>query len=123
MKEIHTEIEINASPERIWKVLTDFPAYPEWNPFVREIDGQLVTGAKLKVVLQPPGGKGMTFRPKVLKVEPNREFRWLGQLLIHGLFDGEHFFHHRSLGPQPCTLHPRRNIPRNPGTLPRQNAG
>ncbi|MCH7859646.1 MAG: SRPBCC domain-containing protein [Candidatus Marinimicrobia bacterium] len=92
MKEIHTEIEINASPERIWKVLTDFPAYPEWNPFVREIDGQLVTGAKLKVLLQPPGGKGMTFRPKVLKVEPNREFRWLGHLLIHGLFDGEHFF-------------------------------
>lgn len=34
----------------------------------------------------------MTFRPKVLKVEPNREFRWLGHLLIPGVFDGEHFF-------------------------------
>ena len=92
MKELHTEIEINASAERVWKVLTDFSAYPEWNPFVREIDGQLETGARLKVLLQPPGGKGMTVKPKVLKVEPNREFRWLGHLLIPGVFDGEHFF-------------------------------
>jgi uncharacterized membrane protein len=34
MKEIHTEIEINAPAEKVWRVLTDFAAYPEWNPFV-----------------------------------------------------------------------------------------
>jgi hypothetical protein len=34
----------------------------------------------------------MTFRPVVLKVEPERELRWLGHLLIPGLFDGEHVF-------------------------------
>ena len=40
----------------------------------------------------------MTFRPPVLKVEPNREFRWLGHLLIPGLFDGEHSFTIEPLG-------------------------
>jgi len=34
----------------------------------------------------------MTFTPKVLKVEPNRELRWIGRLWIPGLFDGEHIF-------------------------------
>jgi len=34
----------------------------------------------------------MTFKPKVLAVEPNKEFRWKGHLLIPGLFDGEHIF-------------------------------
>jgi len=34
----------------------------------------------------------MTFRPEVLKAEPNRELRWLGHLLVPGLFDGEHIF-------------------------------
>ena len=34
----------------------------------------------------------MTFKPKVLKAEPNRELRWLGHLLVPGLFDGEHSF-------------------------------
>ena len=40
----------------------------------------------------------MTFRPTVLKVEPNREFRWLGHLLFPGLFDGEHIFTIEPLG-------------------------
>ena len=40
----------------------------------------------------------MTFRPTVLKVEPNREFRWLGHLLVPGLFDGEHSFTIEPLG-------------------------
>jgi hypothetical protein len=44
------------------------------------------------VYLQPSGAKGMTFRPKVLKAEPNRELRWLGHFLIPGLFNGEHIF-------------------------------
>jgi hypothetical protein len=35
MKEIHTEIEINAPAETVWRVLTDFAAYPESElPFV-----------------------------------------------------------------------------------------
>jgi len=34
----------------------------------------------------------MTFKPKVLTAEPNRELRWLGHLLVPGLFDGEHSF-------------------------------
>jgi hypothetical protein len=44
------------------------------------------------VRIEPPGGRGMTFRPTVLTVEPNRELRWLGRLLLPGLFDGEHSF-------------------------------
>lgn len=34
----------------------------------------------------------MTFKPKVLVFEPEKEFRWLGHLLFPGLFDGEHIF-------------------------------
>lgn len=92
MKELRNEIEINASPERVWQLLTDFASFPEWNPFIRRASGEPIKGAQLEVYLQPSGAKGMTFRPKVLKAEPNRELRWLGHLLIPGLFDGEHIF-------------------------------
>ena len=34
----------------------------------------------------------MTFKPKVLRVEPARELRWLGTLPVPGLFNGEHIF-------------------------------
>ena len=92
MKEIHTEIEINAPAEKVWKVLTDFAAYPEWNPFVRRGEGEVRVGARLHVYIQPSGGKGMSFRPTVLVADPNRELRWLGHLWVRGLFDGEHSF-------------------------------
>ena len=55
-------------------------------------------GERLEVNIQPSGASGMTFRPTVLKVEPNRELRWLGHLLISGLFDGEHIFTIEPLG-------------------------
>jgi hypothetical protein len=34
----------------------------------------------------------MTFKPTVLKFDINKEFRWLGHLIMPGLFDGEHIF-------------------------------
>jgi hypothetical protein len=90
MRELRTAIEIEATPARIWEILTDFDSYSEWNPFVRNISGQAVRGTQLEVRIEPPGGRGMSFKPTVLEAEPERELRWLGRLLVPGIFDGEH---------------------------------
>jgi hypothetical protein len=92
MKELHSQIEIEAPAERVWQVLTDFAAYPEWNPFIRRVNGRPEVNEQLVVRMRPSGTKGMTFRPTVMKAEPNRQLRWLGRLLVPGLFDGEHIF-------------------------------
>lgn len=92
MQEIESSILIEAPAERVWSILMDFDSYPEWNPFVSRITGQPSRGEQLNVRLTPPGGMSMTFKPEVVKVEPEREFRWLGKLLTKGLFDGEHIF-------------------------------
>ena len=92
MKQLHTQIEIDASAERVWDLLTDFPSYPDWNPFISHISGRLTPGERLRARLEPPGGRATTFKPKVLTAEPNRELRWLGHLLVPGVFDGEHSF-------------------------------
>ena len=92
MKELRTEIEIHASDKQVWQLLTDFASFPQWNPFIRQAKGEAKVGARLEVHIQPSGASGMTFKPIVLKVKPNRELRWLGRLLMPGLFDGEHIF-------------------------------
>ena len=92
MKELRTICAIQASAAEVWRVLMDFESYPDWNPFVRSIEGERSPGSKLKVLLQQPGRKAMHFRPRVIAFEPEGEFRWLGHLLIPGLFDGEHYF-------------------------------
>jgi hypothetical protein len=92
VKELHSQIEIEAPAERVWQVLTDFAAYPEWNPFIRRVNGRLEVGEQLVVRMRPSGTRGMTFRPTVMKAEPNRQLCWRGHLLVPGLFDGEHIF-------------------------------
>jgi len=92
MHQINTQIEITASAEQVWAILSDFDSYPQWNPFIRSIEGELEVGKGLNVFIQPPNSKGMRFKPKVLIVSRYRELRWKGRLLVPGLFDGEHFF-------------------------------
>jgi hypothetical protein len=92
MRELQTSIAIDATPERVWEILTDFDSYPDWNPFIRSTRGKAEAGAKLENRLEPHGGRAMMFKPTVLVAEPVRELRWLGRLLLPGVFDGEHIF-------------------------------
>lgn len=90
--EIKTDILINATPSKVWAILTNFDNYPNWNPFIKSITGQVAVGNKITAQIEPPNSSKMTFTPKVLAFETNKEFRWLGHLLFAGLFDGEHKF-------------------------------
>jgi hypothetical protein len=98
MREIATEIDIVGTPARVWEVLTKFDAFPQWNPFIRKVNGELREGGRLEVVIQPPGHRGMTFRPVLLRVLPPRELRWLGRVWLPRVFDGEHAFTIEDLG-------------------------
>lgn len=89
---IATAVEIDASPARIWSVLTDLPAYREWNPFIVEAKGQVAVGERLSLRMTLQGHAPMTIAPELLVVDHERELRWKGRLVISGLFDGEHAF-------------------------------
>ncbi|MFK7932512.1 MAG: SRPBCC family protein [Saprospiraceae bacterium] len=85
--EISTSITINATPEQVWEVFNDFATYESWNPFLTEVSGEVKTGNTIKI-----NAGGMTFKPEVLVCEERQELRWIGKLLVKGLFDGEHHF-------------------------------
>jgi uncharacterized membrane protein len=53
-KEIVTEIEINASPSRVWQILPDFEKYPTWNSFIKKISGEAARDEKLEVHMPDP---------------------------------------------------------------------
>lgn len=89
---LHTEIEIDAAPDIVWDVLTDLDRYTEWNPFITSSEGTAEVGRQLTNRMEPPGGKAITFRPRVTVVEPEQTFEWLGRLGFRGVFDGRHRF-------------------------------
>ena len=92
MRQVEAFEEIDAPPDVVWEVLLEFDTYPEWNPFVRAIEGVSVEGEQLKIRLQPPESRGVPFKPEVLVAEENRRLAWLGRLLVPFAFDGYHEF-------------------------------
>ncbi|HEY3643825.1 MAG TPA: SRPBCC domain-containing protein [Gammaproteobacteria bacterium] len=97
MRSIDTEILIHASPQRVWGVLTDFVAYPQWNPFIVAAEGRPEWGERLTLRIQA-GGSSHVFKPLVLQATPPTRLRWLGRVGFPGLFDGEHGFELRAEG-------------------------
>lgn len=87
---IKTEIHIDKKPEEVWKALMDFPNYPKWNPFITSIKK---VGDDELIAVMRSGNSEMSFKPRILIQEKNKELRWLGKLGgISGLFTGEHYF-------------------------------
>lgn len=80
-----------ASAADAWRVIADLENHPTWNPNTVRLEGEPVVGTRLLNHTRS-GDTEMTFTPKVLVAEPNRELRWRGSLGVRGLADGEHYY-------------------------------
>ena len=98
MKELSTAIQINSSPEILWKVITDFKNYYQWNPILQKIKGEPLIGNQLEIHLNTVGGKKRIYHPKVIKITPNHELRWKGSFIFSQIFSGERIFQIEKLG-------------------------
>ena len=97
MKELRTEIIINASPEKVWKIMTDLAQYPEWNPFICHAIGKAEIGKTVDIDFQPDG-KGLKLHCTVARFQTNRELSWKYHVMHQLLFRGEHIFTIEPLG-------------------------
>jgi hypothetical protein len=92
VKEVRSEIEINSYPESVWKILTDFATYDQWNPFINKIIGLPTEGSKIDIYIETPSGKNRKYSPRITKVEEGRELRWFGKSSLPGFLNAEHIF-------------------------------
>jgi hypothetical protein len=98
MRTISAVIDIAATPQQVWAVLADLDAYQDWNPFIRSASGQLTVGSALTLRMVPAHGRAFTMRPRLLAVQPGALLRWIGRLIVPGIFDGTHQFALEDLG-------------------------
>jgi hypothetical protein len=89
MKAFSVSTKIKAAPEVIWKLLTDAPAWPSWNPTVDKVDGKIAPGEKVTVYAKINPGRA--FPVRVSEFVPNRKMVWTGGMPL-GLFKGERTF-------------------------------
>lgn len=93
MRNVCTEILINAPRSAVWRVLVDVPGYNRWNPFLTYRGGEVKEGATLLLDVHLPGAWVTPTQVRVLTVNPEQELVWLGHFLnIPHLIDGYHSF-------------------------------
>lgn len=97
MKDLRTEIVIQASPEKVWQILTDLDKYPEWNPFICHAIGMAEIGKTVDIDFQP-NSKGLKLHCTVAQKHPNRDLSWKYHVYHPALFRGEHIFTIEPLG-------------------------
>ncbi len=68
-------VNIRATAESIWKLLTDAKDFPRWNSTVTSIEGEIREGEQLR--LHVPG-TNRTFTPKVSGVVAGQRMTWTG---------------------------------------------
>ncbi|MET7479246.1 SRPBCC domain-containing protein [Streptomyces sp. NPDC005648] len=105
---LSASVEIHAAPEQVWRVLTDFSAYPQWNPYVTRAeitsdDGRLRPGARMRNRLEGDGDPA-TFTPEIVEARPGRELSWLGKVGPGWIVDAEHRFVIERTGPDRVRL-------------------
>lgn len=91
MKENRNEIELEATTEHVWQVLTDLGKYSEWNPLLYQGVGKVEIGETVEVSAKT-ASKDMKFICKVTEVEPYRKFAWKFHVIHPFLFRGLHIF-------------------------------
>ena len=89
MKSYDAVATIEAEPETVWAILTDAPAYSEWDSGVQRVEGRIAPGEKIKVVSE--ANPGRAFPVKVTAFEPGRAMTWSGGMPL-GLFKGVRTF-------------------------------
>ena len=89
MKEYRATTTISASPETIWQILTDAASYPEWDPNVHRIEGQIAPGEKITAYTKLSPGRA--FPVTVTEFVPKQKMTWSGGMPL-GLFKGERMF-------------------------------
>lgn len=82
---IYTELEINASAEKVWAVLTDFDKLKEWSPGMIEFEGEFRKDGPAKVTfLIGVGNHTQVFDHPLIHFEEGKMFGWSAKLpLVH----------------------------------------
>ena len=87
--------EINAAPETIWRIVTDASKYPDWDPGIIRIEGQIAPHEHLTIYTKAAPQRA--FKPSVTEFEPNRRMVWKSGMPL-GLFYGARTFLLEPLG-------------------------
>jgi hypothetical protein len=93
MTSVRTSITIAAPPERVWSVLTDLDAYPQWTTIISHAKADMREGGKIRFRIQIEQSPQLRFVADIVRCDPARELAWKGGApLVPAIAWGRHWF-------------------------------
>ena len=89
MRHYESTALIDATPEAVWAVLTDAPAYADWDSGVVRVEGRIAPQEKITVVSE--ANPKRAFPVTVTEFAPGERMVWSGGMPL-GLFRGVRTF-------------------------------
>jgi uncharacterized protein YndB with AHSA1/START domain len=91
MYEFVTKATIRATPETVWRVLTDTQGYAEWNPEIVGIEGRMAPNERILARVKVGNGAIRSVPLRVSAFDAPSRMEWTGGLPL-GLFTGRRIF-------------------------------
>lgn len=89
MKSYHTSIQINKPKKEVWAKLTDFEDYPNWNPLVGKLSGDIRENGQIQMHIVP---LNQNFSANLIAFKPEEEMTWLGKQFSTAVIAGTHYY-------------------------------
>ncbi|MFB2121467.1 hypothetical protein [Parapedobacter sp. 2B3] len=87
---------IDTDSETLFKIVSGFNLYKNWNTVIPNAKGELVVGTKLQLTMII-NGKNKPFNPKVISVVPNKSFILSKTLFSKNILELTHLFEFKPL--------------------------
>lgn len=101
--DIQTTIDIEANAAQIWRVLTDFESYADWNPMLRNVRTRLEPAAHVHFEVLRDNASPSKLKANITLVNSGKELVWRGG--SSAAISGEHYFRIEQLGERYCRFH------------------
>lgn len=94
MQEIKTEIDIAASPAKVWSIIADVEQWQQWSPIINASKGKPAIGSTLSITManKEKGTDGPKYSPVVIGFEEQKTFHWRAQMLAGFVFTNDKIF-------------------------------
>ena len=91
MQVIKTEIEISASPSKVWGIITDINKWQEWSPIINASVGDASVGTTLSITMmsKEEGKDGPKYSPKIIKIDEPNYFHWRAHMMAGFIFTND----------------------------------
>jgi hypothetical protein len=91
---ITTEIEIAASPEKVWNIIIDIEKWQHWSPIINKSSGTASLGSALEITMKgkQEGESGPQYTPEIIKLDSPNYFQWRAFMVNGFIFTNDKVF-------------------------------